>query len=86
MTGPCLHSEFYANANVIRLTDHPENPADRFALDLRVHCTECGTPFRFIGLPGGSNFEGATVSADGYEARLSIRPGAIGARASGGSQ
>ena len=43
-------------------------------LDVQVKCTDCGLPFRFIGLPAGLDLNGAAVSADAQEARLAIAP------------
>lgn len=63
----CLHENFSARVNVNRLTD-----SGRFNADVTIKCADCGEPFRFLGLPCGSDLNGAAVSADGTEARLAI--------------
>ena len=66
---PCEHEDFEASVDVTRLTD-----TKRFAADVRIRCRQCGLPFRFIGLPCGSDLNGAAVSVDGTEARLAVAP------------
>lgn len=65
----CEHRNFEATVEVNRLEG-----SGRFNADVRITCTECGTPFRFIGLPAGVDLNGAAVSVDGTEARLAIAP------------
>lgn len=65
----CEHKSFECNVNVNRIED-----IGRFQADVTVKCTDCGTPFRFIGLPTGLDLNGAAVSIDGTEARLAIAP------------
>ena len=71
----CEHNVFECNVNVNRiLKDEQSTEVMRFNADVRITCVECGTPFRFIGLPAGSDLNGAAVSIDGTEARLCIAP------------
>jgi len=63
----CKHETFEAHVRVNRLKD-----SGRFNADVKIHCTQCGEPFRFLGLPAGLDLNGAAVSADGTEARLAI--------------
>lgn len=65
----CQHKDFIANVAVQRLED-----IGRFQADVRITCSECGIPFRFIGLPSGLDLNGASTSADATEARLAIAP------------
>lgn len=65
----CKHMEFSANVAVNRFED-----SGGFMADVRICCKDCGQPFRFLGLPMGLHFGGATVGADGTEARLAICP------------
>lgn len=65
----CKHEDFIANVRVERLED-----IGKFAADVTVKCSQCGQPFKFLGLPGGSLMDGASVSMDGTEARLAIAP------------
>lgn len=63
----CPHEIFEAKVNVNRLSD-----SGRFSADVTIKCTQCGEPFRFLGLPAGLDMDGAAVSSDGTEARLAI--------------
>ena len=65
----CKHQSFECNVTVNRIED-----VGRFTADVRVMCVECGTPFRFLGLPLGLDYNSATVSFDGTEARMGIAP------------
>jgi hypothetical protein len=65
----CEHPNFAATVTVNRLED-----SGRFVADVSVRCEDCGTPFRFIGLPTGLDLDGASVSVGGTEARLAIAP------------
>lgn len=69
MSGACEHGDFAASVTVNRLED-----SGRFEADVRITCTQCGVPFRFLGLPAGVDLNGAAVSVDGTEARLAIAP------------
>ena len=68
-TGSCKHEVFDANVKVIRLED-----SGRFVAEISIKCCQCDLPFQFMGLPPGVNFNGATVSLDGKEARIGIHP------------
>jgi hypothetical protein len=65
----CKHENFDCHVTVARIED-----IGRFMADVTIRCTQCGTPFRFIGLPSGMDFDGASVSVDACEARLAIAP------------
>lgn len=65
----CKHENFFADVTVNRLAD-----SGRFNADVRIKCVECGTPFRFIGLPIGLDLNGSSVSVDGTEGRFAIAP------------
>jgi len=65
----CPHEVFKAEVDVNRLVD-----TGRFQADVRIKCEQCGTPFRFIGLPCGLDLNGAATNPDATEARLSIAP------------
>lgn len=65
----CDHPDFEAKVTVNRLED-----TGRFNADVSIRCVACQTPFRFIGLPYGLDLNGAAVSVDGTEARLTIAP------------
>jgi hypothetical protein len=65
----CEHKNFDSSACVNRFED-----TGRFSVDFRLTCSDCGAPFRFIGLPCGLDLNGAAVSVDGCEARLAVAP------------
>lgn len=65
----CKHLNFDAAVRVVRLED-----TGRFVAEVGIKCLECGTPFQFLGLQPGVNFDGATADLDGLEARLGICP------------
>ena len=69
MAADCKHLDFAAAVVVSRLED-----SGRFMADIRIQCSECGVPMRFIGLPAGLDTNGACVSVDATEARLAIAP------------
>ena len=68
-SGSCKHEAFNAAVNVVRLQD-----SGKFVAEITIKCAQCELPFQFIGLPPGVNFDGATVSLDGKEACIGIRP------------
>jgi hypothetical protein len=68
----CEHEHFQASAEVNRLED-----VKKFAVDVRIKCVDCDTPFRFLGFPGGISLDRPTVSVDCTEARLPIVPGGL---------
>lgn len=69
----CKHEEFGATVEVARVTNDA-GEVERFQANVRVSCCQCGKAFRFIGLPAGLDLNGAAVSVDGAEARLTIAP------------
>ncbi len=69
MNANCEHKDFHASVGVARLQD-----SGGFMAEIRVHCTECGTPFEFLGLEAGMDLQGARVSLDGLEAHIAIIP------------
>lgn len=65
----CAHMEFQCEVRVGRIED-----VGRFVAEVRINCIECGIPFQFMGIEPGFNYEGPTVSLDGFEANLPIHP------------
>jgi hypothetical protein len=65
----CKHEAFDALVAVALIEDK-----GRFMAEVRVSCRDCGTPMQFMGLEPGLNYNGATVSLDGLEARIGIHP------------
>jgi hypothetical protein len=70
--GGCPHTQFSANVAVNRIEDKGQ-----FMADIRVECTDCGTPFQFLGLEPGIDTHGARVSLDGLEARIALTPNGV---------
>lgn len=65
----CEHKNFDAAVRVARIEDK-----GRFMAEIKITCRDCGTPFQFMGLEPGLNYNGATVSLDGLEANIGIHP------------
>lgn len=65
----CRHLAFEAFVTVNRLED-----TGRFSADVMIRCRDCGSPFRFLGLPSGVLTATPTVSIDGLELRAPIEP------------
>lgn len=65
----CKHEDFKASVGVARLED-----SGGFMAEIRIHCTQCGLPFQFLGLEPGLDMQGARVSIDGLEANIAIAP------------
>ena len=80
----CDHETFESTCHVIRLLEVEAGPAVGYTAEVTIHCTQCQTPFRFLGLPGGVYTTAPTVSFDGTEARLPLAPSVL-ARAAGGA-
>ena len=65
----CKHHNFKADVRVARIEDK-----GRFMAEMRITCSDCGTPMQFMGLAPGLDYNGATVSLDGLEANIGICP------------
>lgn len=65
----CEHKQFEAKVDVIRLED-----SKRFMAEVHVKCVECDTPFQFIGMDMGLDYNKPMIEVDGCEARLPIAP------------
>lgn len=69
----CPHMNFGAKADIHRLTKE-DGRVTGYIAEFTVTCTDCGTPFQFLGLNPGMDTRGATVSMDGREARIALAP------------
>lgn len=65
----CKHENFKATVRVDRIEEK-----GRFIAEICISCAECSRPMQFMGLEPGLNYDGATVSLDGFEARIGIHP------------
>lgn len=70
----CEHMDFLADVNVARILKGEGGPVVRYMAEVRVKCAECGTEFRFVGLPAGMDYNSPCVSVDACEARMPIAP------------
>jgi hypothetical protein len=69
MAMTCKHENFKATVRVDRIEEK-----GRFIAEICISCAECARPMQFMGLEPGLNYDGATVSLDGFEARIGIHP------------
>lgn len=74
MTDPktCSHEQFAAAVDVNRMED-----TGRFIADVRIHCVQCGEPFRFIGVGAGIAWDRPACSIDEIELHAPIEPQGI---------
>ncbi len=63
----CLHTEVMFTGQLNKMGD-----TGHHSLDLAVACQTCGTPFEFVGLPGGYSPVKPACSVDRQEARLPL--------------
>jgi hypothetical protein len=70
----CLHLEFEARVDVLRLTKIEGGPATGYTADVQIRCKRCKIPFRFKGLPTGSYLNSPSISVCGEELRAPIEP------------
>jgi hypothetical protein len=71
----CNHEQFYTHVVVSRLCeDGKPDVITGYHADIKIHCTQCGNPFEFLGVPGGFSPTFPTASIDGTELRQPIRP------------
>lgn len=70
----CEHTNFACECDVNRLSAKEGGPINRYCMDVRVKCADCGVSFRFIGLPAGLDLNGASTSVDACEGRFAIAP------------
>lgn len=69
----CEHKNFKSNVKVGRLTNE-EGKVTGYHASVEIHCTECMTPFQFMGLPLGINPSYPTTDIEGIELRQPIKP------------
>ena len=70
----CPHMNFRADVRVGRLTDKEGGPVTGYSADVKIHCTECGLPFRFLGLAAGYHYAEPRVSIDATALRAPLEP------------
>lgn len=71
----CKHTKFECHASVIRL--HEEETPEiitGYTSDITITCMECGTPFQFVGVPGGVSPNQPMVNFDSTKLRAPLVP------------
>lgn len=69
----CEHMNFRSDVKIIRLTD--DDQVTGYSANIKIKCTECGTPFHFIGVAGGFSPHKPMVGFGGETLRAPIMPG-----------
>jgi hypothetical protein len=70
----CQHTKFITTTGVGRISQVEGGPIMRYTAEIKIHCAECGLPFRFLGLPFGSHPTSPRLSVDSIELRAPIEP------------
>lgn len=70
----CPHANFSSMSRVGRLSETEGGPITAYTVDVTITCSDCGLPFRFLGLPAGYHYAEPRVSADGTKLRAPIEP------------
>jgi hypothetical protein len=70
----CEHNNFDASVMVNRIQEGEGGSIIRFMADVRITCTGCGVPMRFIGLPAGMDYNSPCVSVGATEGRFPVAP------------
>lgn len=70
----CLHENFEAAVEVIRLQPKEGEPVDGFTANVRVTCAKCRVPFRWLGLGVGDSPIEPLTDVEGLELRAPITP------------
>jgi len=65
----CAHENFAAVVAVARIED-----VGKFVAEITVNCTECGEPFRFVGVEAGMTYAAPRCSIDGLRLFAPIEP------------
>lgn len=70
----CDHEDFLIEGNIGRLSHDKGGPITSYTADIKIKCTQCGLPFRFIGLAAGNHHSEPRVNIDATELRAPIEP------------
>lgn len=65
----CEHKDFVAQVDVQRIIDQGSIV---FNAEIKVRCSQCGEPFRFLGVGPGWSANGPKVNGDATELRAAI--------------
>lgn len=71
----CEHLDFRSDVRVNRiLKEEGDDIPAGYMCEVHIHCSTCGLPFEFIGLPCGLLFDRPTVDPSAQELRSPIKP------------
>lgn len=70
----CEHFNFHTIVKVIRIVT-PDGM--EYSAEVSIKCTDCGVPFKFLGLQVGLSFQKPMVSFGDQELRAPIIPGRL---------
>jgi len=71
----CPHEDFAARVEISRLTASDDDPAAiGYSADITANCTQCGEPFRWIGVQSGWRADRPMCSADEFTLSAPLRP------------
>lgn len=70
----CEHHNFNCAVSINRLSHEEGGPITGYSADICVTCSDCGLPFRFLGVPAGNDYTAPRVSVDGRELRAPLEP------------
>jgi hypothetical protein len=70
----CTHDRFTTVAEMARLVDPDTEEVVMLRVKLKVTCSDCGLPFRFVGLPTAESTKFPTVNPDATELRAPVEP------------
>lgn len=68
----CPHLNFAAHVNVARLSEEEGGAITGYAADIKIHCTSCKAPMRFVGIDFGHSSTEPRVSVDRTELRAPL--------------
>ena len=75
---PCRHENFAADVAINRIgEDDPGNDTgmpNHYSADISVRCSDCGEPFRWMGIRAGVSPSEPMCSVDETELHAPIRP------------
>lgn len=69
----CFHEHVALEYRCSRLAE-PGEPVPTLMLDIKLTCSACGMPFRWMGLSKGVSFTSPSTSMDGLELREPVQP------------
>lgn len=71
---PCPHEDFTADVEIVRRTRDEGGPVEAYTASIRVECSLCHEPFRWIGVQAGDRPDRPMCSVDERELRAPLRP------------